>query len=194
MTAARSASVVVLAGHDHQWLAAGFDAVADRAHPVFVAVGGRDTAGAGIDARPGDLEALAVIDDDAPAAIGAVAIAAAARAEEVAPAFQGRGVGGRGDGLHRYHHLALHLLRCKLRGNGHGRSGYGQKADCGDRAAADPFVHRPLQVCRLRAGVARGSLDARRPQRCRSNSAAPFFMTLRAMTVRWISEVPSKMR
>jgi hypothetical protein len=32
------------------------------------------------------------------------------------------------------------------------------------------------------------------PQRCRSNRAAPFFIRLRAITVRWISLVPSKMR
>src|SRR6185369_17521735 len=91
-------AVVVLAGHDHERLAAGLDAVPDGAHPIFRLVSRGHARWADIRSR--QPHAFAVVDEFAAAAVAAMALRAAARFEQVLAALDGLRLAGIG---HRFY-------------------------------------------------------------------------------------------
>jgi hypothetical protein len=155
--------VVFLARHHHHRPPVGLDAVADRAHPVDVLVACDRGLWRRADVGRAD-EHAAVVDDDVALPRGAVAVAAAARREEIAAALDARGIALHRDRRDGDVDAALELAITEL----------GERQERGacacdhhrqrDGTAADPLVHLDLPLVR-------GCCPQRRPS-CGSMPAA----------------------
>jgi hypothetical protein len=145
-------AVVVFARHHAQRPAVGLDAVAQAAHPVDRLVRGRHTAGGARDVGAGQVQAIARLDERAAAAVGAVAIGAAARAVEVAAAFECGGVCRHRHRLHLDVDVSLRSALGLLQADeDHGRHDDRQHEQCG-QAAANPDTHGSLPEWRSTSG------------------------------------------
>lgn len=135
-------SVVVFAGHHHGRLSGPLHAVAGHAGPVFRRVGQCHAAGAAVDGGVGELEAIAIVDERSAGAVGAVAVAAAARGIEVGAALACSGIAGEGrcGRQARQDHAALAQLIAAPHKRGHGRGPDHHQAGQGD----EQLLHHDL--------------------------------------------------
>ena len=185
-------TVVVLAGHQPQRPARRRDAVADAAHPVELPVGG-DIGVAGGDIRPGQVRALAVVDQGAAAAVVAVAVGAAARLEQVAAARDRGLVAAVGHRPHVDVHGALRPLRPEAVADGDGRHRGGQQHDDAAQREEQPAFHgvprgcgfelrsRAFFLAPLKARIRPAGAQRRKPRR--TGRAPPVGKNLRTCAV-----------